>query len=55
LIESRDPRAWAQATVALLDDGAGLERLSGFARHYAEGFTWAATATALAGVYASLV
>jgi D-inositol-3-phosphate glycosyltransferase len=55
LLDSRDPRAWAQATVSLLDDDAGLERLSGFARHYAEGFTWAATATALIGVYASLV
>jgi len=55
LVDSRDPRAWAQATTSLLDDGAGLQRLSGFARHYAEGFTWAATATALTGVYASLV
>ncbi|CAN5533929.1 D-inositol-3-phosphate glycosyltransferase [soil metagenome] len=54
LVDSRDPRAWARATVSLLDDGAGLQRLSGFARHYAEGFTWAATATALIGVYASL-
>ena len=54
LVDSRDPRAWAEATVSLLDDGAGLERLSGFARHYAEGFTWAATATALIGVYASI-
>jgi len=54
LIESRDPRAWAQATVSLLDDDASLERLSGFARVYAEGFTWAATATALIGVYSSL-
>jgi D-inositol-3-phosphate glycosyltransferase len=54
LVDSRDPRAWAQATVSLLDDGDGLQRLSGFARHYAEGFTWAATATALIGVYASL-
>jgi D-inositol-3-phosphate glycosyltransferase len=54
LVDSRDPRAWAKATVSLLDDTAGLERLSGFARNYAEGFTWAATATALIGVYASL-
>lgn len=54
LIDSRDPRAWAQATVALLTDAAQLQRLSGCARHYAEGFTWAATATALIGVYASL-
>ena len=55
LVDSRDPFAWAQATVSLLDDGARLERLSGLARHYAEGFTWAATATALTGVYASVV
>ena len=54
LIDSRDPRAWAQATIALLTDAAQLQRLSGCARHYAEGFTWAATATALIGVYASL-
>ena len=54
LLDSRDPRVWAQATASLLDDGAGLARLSGLARHYAEGFTWASTATALIGVYASL-
>ena len=54
LVDSRDPRAWAQATVSLLNDDARLERLSGCARHYAEGFTWAATATALIGVYTSL-
>ena len=54
LVDSRDPRAWARATVSLLNDDAQLTRLSGCARHYAEGFTWAATATALIGVYASL-
>ena len=54
LVDSRDARAWAQATVSLLDDTAQLQRLSGNARHYAEGFTWAATAAALIGVYASL-
>jgi D-inositol-3-phosphate glycosyltransferase len=54
LVDSREPRAWAQATAALLNDGDRLDRLSGLARHYAEGFTWAATATALIGVYASL-
>jgi D-inositol-3-phosphate glycosyltransferase len=54
LVDSRDPRAWAQATAGLLDDGARLDRLSGLARNHAEGFTWAATATALIGVYASL-
>jgi D-inositol-3-phosphate glycosyltransferase len=55
LVDSRDPRAWAQATAGLLDDDTRLDRLSVFARHYAEGFTWAAAATALIGVYASLV
>ena len=54
LVDSRDPRAWAQETASLLDDAAQLQQLSGCARHYAEGFTWAATATALIGVYASL-
>lgn len=54
LVDSRDPREWAQATGSLLDDGASLERFSESARHFAEGFTWAAAATALIGVYASL-
>ncbi len=54
LIDSRDPRAWARATAELLDDGARRHRLSGFARRYAEGFTWAATVTALIGLYTSL-
>ena len=55
LIESRDPVAWASAAAALLDDRVELERLSGSARHFAEGFTWGATSTALIGVYSSLI
>ncbi|MCU1556519.1 MAG: hypothetical protein JWN09_514 [Microbacteriaceae bacterium] len=54
LVDSRDPRVWARAIAEMLDDSARLERLSGSARHYAEGYTWAATATALLGVYAGL-
>lgn len=54
LLDSRDPREWAQATASLLDDDAQLGRLSALARHHAEGFTWAAAATALLGVYSSL-
>lgn len=54
LVDSRDPRAWAQVTAGLLGDGTRLDRLSGDARDYAEGFTWTVTATALIGVYASL-
>lgn len=54
LLDSREPRVWAQAIAELLDDSAQLERVSDTARHYAEGFTWAATATALLGVYAGL-
>ncbi len=55
LVDSRDPRAWARAAVSLLDDAVELARLSGSARHYAEGFTWASTATAHIGVYSSLL
>lgn len=54
LLDSRDPSVWAQKIAELLDDRARLSRLSDTARHYAEGFSWAATATALLGVYAGL-
>jgi D-inositol-3-phosphate glycosyltransferase len=54
LVDSRDPRDWARVTAGLLDDAARLERLARLSRHHAEGFTWAATATALIGIYASL-
>lgn len=55
LIDSREPDAWAHAMVALLDDPGARSRLSGTAREHALGFTWAATATALLGVYGSLL
>lgn len=55
LLESRDPRAWAQAMTLLLDDPAARTELSSTARDHALGYTWAATATALLGVYGSLV
>lgn len=54
LLDTRDPRAWAQAMATLLDDPVARTRLSQTARHHAVGFTWAATATALLGVYGSL-
>jgi D-inositol-3-phosphate glycosyltransferase len=55
LVDSRDPRVWAQAIAGLLNDTARLQRLSVSARLYAEGFTWASSATALIGVYAGLL
>ena len=54
LIDTRDPRAWAEAVAALLDEQRTGDRMSVSARHHAEGYTWAATATAMIGVYASL-
>lgn len=54
LIDTRDPRAWAEAVAALLDEQRTGDRMSVSARHHAEGYTWAATATAMLGVYASL-
>lgn len=55
LLDSREPRAWAEAIQGMLDDRHALARLSASARHHALGFTWAATATALLGVYGSLL
>ncbi len=54
LVGSRDPVDWAGAVSALLADERRMERMSATARHFAEGFTWGATATALLGVYAAL-
>lgn len=54
LLDSREPRAWATAVSGLLEDAPELGRLSATARRHAEGYTWAATATALLGVYAGL-
>ena len=55
LVDSRQPREWANATADLMSDTTRLGEMSHLARDYAEGFTWAATATALIGVYAGLV
>ena len=54
LIDSRDPRVWAETIAALLDDEIMLDELATSARHHALGYTWAASATALLGVYGSL-
>lgn len=54
LIDTREPRAWAEAVTALLDEQGARGRMSATARHHAEGYTWAATAAAMLGVYASL-
>ncbi len=54
LVDSRDPRAWADAITLLLDDQDSLAALSASARHHSLGYTWAASATALLGVYGSL-
>lgn len=54
LVDSRDPRVWAETIVRLLDDESLLGALSRSARHHALGYTWAASATALLGVYGSL-
>lgn len=53
LIDSRRARDWALIVNSLLDDTSGLRELSARARDYAEGYTWAATAAATLGLYAS--
>ncbi|HNP16768.1 MAG TPA: glycosyltransferase, partial [Terrimesophilobacter sp.] len=54
LVNSREPRAWGDAIARLLDDEQLLATLSASARDHALGYTWAASATALLGVYGSL-
>lgn len=54
LIDSRDPRQWAAAMAGLLDNPGLRSTLSESSRHHALGYTWAATATALLGVYGAL-
>lgn len=54
LVDSREPRAWAESIAQLLDDPQALGRMSASAREHALGYTWAASATALLGVYGSL-
>ena len=55
LLASRDPREWARAISALLDDPHRLAELGESARAHAEGFTWATAAASLMGVYQSLL
>ncbi len=54
LVDSRDPVDWADTIARLLDEPTLLAGLSASARQHALGYTWAASATALLGVYASL-
>ena len=54
LVRSRDPHHWARTIDGLLDDAPRLAELSQTARRHAEAFGWAATATSLLGLYASL-
>lgn len=54
LVTSRDPRDWARVVAELLDDEDRLAGLSKSARQHALGYTWAASATALLGVYSGL-
>lgn len=54
LVDSRDPQDWAVAIARLLDDEVVRVELSTTARLHALGNTWAASATALLGVYSSL-
>ncbi|MCW4386636.1 glycosyltransferase [Salinibacterium sp. SYSU T00001] len=55
LLDSRNPQEWAAAAARLLDDSSERTRLANAAREHALGFTWGATATALIGLYSSLV
>ena len=54
LVDSRDPQEWAETVTGLLNDEILRGRLSVSGRDHALGYTWAASATALLGVYASL-
>lgn len=54
LVDSRDPHEWALAVTGLLDDDVLRGALSTCGRDHALGYTWAASATALLGVYGSL-
>ncbi len=53
-VPSRDPEVWAETVELLLADSAALAILSTTARDHALGYTWAASAAALLGVYGSL-
>jgi D-inositol-3-phosphate glycosyltransferase len=51
LLDSRDPAEWARAITRLLDDPVSYAELSGSARAFAEGFSWAASVSILLDVY----
>lgn len=55
LLATRDPARWASAIVGVLEDAPGLEVLGVTARSNAERYSWAATATALSGVYSGVM
>ena len=55
VLASQEPGEWARAVTALLDDQILLGELSASARLYARDFSWAASAAALLGVYASVL
>ena len=54
LLGTRDPRYWATEMALLIEDDARRTALGVTARGFAERFTWAAAATSLLGVYASV-
>ena len=54
LLASRDPEQWARELTLLLADPSRRSTLATAARLRAEGLSWAASATSLLGVYASL-
>ena len=55
LVDTREPADWANTIGSLLDDRLRLDALSASARHHAEPFTWAASATAMLALYESLI
>lgn len=54
LIDSRDPHEWAKVVTDLLNDERARRALTAAGRDHALGYTWAASAAALLGVYGSL-
>ncbi|MES2172161.1 MAG: glycosyltransferase [Actinomycetota bacterium] len=55
LIDTREPADWAAGIDELLGDRERLAALGASARHHAEPYTWAASATALLALYESLL
>jgi D-inositol-3-phosphate glycosyltransferase len=54
LVDSREPANWAASIDELVGDPERLAALSASARHHAEPYTWAASATSLLALYESL-